>query len=119
MQLRQEDRIGEEEEIVTTSRPVGGFKETIIETQARGRAVRQETFRWNDEVTQMASAGFADKVTLEPPLPLFRNPATPGDTLSWSGVLRFKGANAPGRGASRISGTDKVQTPAGTFDATA
>jgi hypothetical protein len=109
LQARKENEKGEEEVLVTSSRLVDGFTETVVETRSNGRAIRQEFYRWNDAVTQMTSAGFADKVTLEPPFPLFRNPAKVGDTLSWSGVLRFKGSNAPGTGASRISGIDKIR----------
>ena len=115
VQLKQDERLGRETDIVSTLRSDKsdkGFTDAIVETRVQGRPVRQEIFRMAGDETLMVAAGFSEKVTLSPPLPLYKEPVIVGAALPWAGVLQFRGVSAPGTGCSRITGRESVQTPA-------
>jgi hypothetical protein len=56
----------------------------------------------------------APLAVLTPALPLWKEPVTLGDSWDWTGTISRRG---PARGVSRVSGRERVVTPAGPFTA--
>ncbi|GAB4466625.1 MAG: hypothetical protein OHK0029_38090 [Armatimonadaceae bacterium] len=54
---------------------------------------------------------------LDPPLPLWKEPAKLGDETRWIGEYRMNNRTYPAKGFSRISGLETVVSPAGKFNA--
>lgn len=106
-------------EIITVlgSRQVEGKSGIAMEFRQGPKKVREEVYLSNDKEVALIAAGFADKMSITPPMPLYRFPLKEGDVIQWNGILRFKGKSAPGTAYSRISGRDKITTPAGDFPA--
>lgn len=58
--------------------------------------------------------GGGGKVALDPPRPMLRFPLAPGASWTWNGTAR---ANTEVYERSQVRGTEKVEVPAGRFDA--
>jgi hypothetical protein len=96
-------------------RKVGEQTGVAVEFRQGPKTVREEVYLSNDKEVSLIAAGFADKMSITPPMPLYRFPLKEGDVVSWSGLLRFKGTTAPGTAYSRLSSRDRVKTLAGEF----
>ena len=95
----------------------GGAGKVILETRKNGKPFRQEVFAVTGATLLLDAAGLGEKVTMQPPLPLLTLPPTEGQSMSWTGLLRYQNVSVPGTAYSRVSGKDKVETGAGTFGA--
>jgi hypothetical protein len=104
-------------EIITVLGPqqVEGKSGVAMEFRQGPKTAREEVYLSNDKEVALISAGFADKMSISPPMPLYRFPLKEGDVVQWNGILRFKGKSAPGSAYSRLSGRDKIKTAAGEF----
>jgi hypothetical protein len=95
------------EQVITSGVAKAGEQTRLtLETHQNGKITRKEAYLSDAEGLKMTAAGLGDGVSLRPPLPLVRYPVREGDVVSWSGVLKFRGASAPGTASSRISGQE-------------
>jgi hypothetical protein len=105
------------QEIITVIGPqkVGDKTGIGIDFRNSEKKSRQEIYVINDKEMSLLAAGFAEKMSITPPLPLVRFPLKEGEVVSWNGLLRFKGTTAPGTAYSRVTNRDTIKTPAGEF----
>jgi hypothetical protein len=86
-----------------------------LDIRQNGKLTRQEVFKEQADGLYFVGAGASDKMEISPPICLVKYPVKDGEAVTWSGILRFKGTNAPGTAFSRVSARDTVKLPGGTF----
>ena len=107
-----------EQNTVTGTESFDGILGAIVETRQNGAALREDVFSAGTHDLSLVAAGSKnDIMRMTPPIPLFSYSPVEGATETWSGILHYRNTSSSGNGLSRVSGRERVTTPAGTFDA--
>jgi hypothetical protein len=106
--------------VVTGPIDVDGISGIEVKILREGKPWRREIYRVsggkNQELQLVASQDEnAALMRYQPPIPLLRYPATEGDYLKWEGHFQIGKTKYPARALSRISGREKLRTPAAVF----
>jgi hypothetical protein len=96
---------------------IDGFAGTEVTIQRDGKKWRREAYRLVNNELQLIAAQDenSDLMRYNPPIPLLKYPVHEGDSVGWSGSFRLGKTELPAQALSRISGTEKIKTPAGVF----
>lgn len=104
-------------------------KDGVVGTELRlainGVPVAREIYRREGPVTLLAAASGvqgpmpdgsdAPLAIFAPAIPLWKEPAALGESVNWSGNVILQGKRMAAKGISRVSGKERVRTPAGLF----
>ncbi|MFM7321198.1 MAG: hypothetical protein ACKO5K_06710 [Armatimonadota bacterium] len=90
----------------------------LLAVGADGRSSREEWYVDRPEGRCLSEAGGgADRLVFEPPFPVLPAKAVPGNTVPWSGTVRFAGRATPANGYVRFRGFEPIATSEGQRDA--
>ncbi len=105
--------------IVIGPTTVDGVTGMMIHHLREGKLWRREIYRETETELQLLAAQdeTSGLMQFEPPLPILKYPANDGDYTSWTGRFVMDKVNFPAYGYSRLSGREKIKTPAGIFSA--
>jgi|GEM_PF-2154924 hypothetical protein len=93
-----------------------------VDVLREGKKWRREFYSQKGETTYLVAMQdeTSPLMRLHPPVPMWKEPVTEGDTVRWIGEFRIKTVQMgeqvlPAEGYSRISGVETVKTAAGEF----
>jgi hypothetical protein len=94
-------------------------EETLVtlEGSTQGKRTLLETLSVTPTEVLCVATGADGKSKFEPPLPILRYPAQPGEQWEWAGIVTQKDKEYAAQATITIRGRETVTTPAGTFNA--